>query len=154
MPWWCLLQTGSWFLVFSTVSSSPVLPFSLCPPFLISWAVICEVSRTRRPVCISQLAAAAGTKRGRPQMYGAWGSVSGAAERTCPAWPGPQIYGVDVPLHLCARDEKIPLFFSHKHPPHPECSPPLPFHLSFRPILLAMLFRGTGIGSHRGEKKE
>ncbi len=64
-------------------------------------------------MCISLLAAAAVIKRGRLQMYGTWGRVSGAAERMCPAWQGCQIYRVDVSLHLWARDEKIPLFFSH-----------------------------------------
>lgn len=116
--------------------------------FLNSGAVICGVSRTRRPVCISQLAVAV-VKCGRLQMYGTWRRVSGAAEKICPNWQGPQIYGVDVPLHLWARDEKIPLFFSHKHPPYPECTSPLPFFLSFRPILHAMLLCWKGSGSQQ-----
>lgn len=149
MPRQCLLQTGSQFFVFClSLSSFLVLPFFfLCPPFiLIAWAVICEVSRTRRPVCIS---------RGCLRMYGTWGRVSGAAERMCPGWQGLQIYGVDVPLHFCPTDEKIPLFFfPHKHPPYPECTPPLPFLRSIRHILHAMLFRWMGSGSHKGERKE
>lgn len=98
-------------LVFCLYVSLSWPPFFLCPPFILnSWAVTCTLSRTRNPVCISQLAVA-GIKRGCLQMYGTRGRVSGAAERMCPAWQGPQIYGVDVPLHLWARDEKIPLFF-------------------------------------------
>lgn len=68
--------------------------------------------------------------------------------------PGPQIYVVDVPLHLWARDEKIPLFFSHKHPPYPECTPALLFLLSFRPILHAMLLHWMTSGSHKSEKNQ
>lgn len=77
----------------------------LCMPFLISWAVICKVSQTRRPVCISRLA---GIMRGSLQMCGMLGIVSRAAERMCPAWQNIR-FMVLKSLHLWTRDEKIPL---------------------------------------------
>lgn len=51
-----------------------------------------------------------GIKCGCLQMYGTCWRVSGAAERMCPVWQDPQIYGVDVTLHLWDRHEKISLF--------------------------------------------
>lgn len=100
------------FFVFCLSPSS-----SLAHPFffflhLNLCAAICEVSRTMFPVCILQLAVV-GIKCG---MYGTWFRVSGEPERRCPSWQGPQIYGVDVSLHLWATDEKIPLFFFSQTP--------------------------------------
>lgn len=94
----------------------------LCLPFLISCAVICEFSQTRRPVCISLLA---GITRGSLQICGMWGIVSRAAERMCPAWQKHRIYGPEVSLHLWTRDEKIPLSCSQK-PSLPQVYPCTP----------------------------
>lgn len=119
---------------------SPLCLFILCLPFVICGAVICEVSRTRRPVCFSWLVVA-GIKCGRLQMYGTWVRVSRAAERMCPAWQGPPIYGVDVPLHYGPEMKRFPCSFV-QHPPYPECTPSLPFLLSLRPILLVLPLDG------------
>lgn len=141
-----------WLIVLCILSlhSSLVYPFSpSCVPFiLMSGAVICLVSRTRYPLFIPQLADN-GIKRGRLQMYGTCYRVSGAAERMCPVWQDPQIYSVDVTLHLWDRwkDFLVPFFFPHKHPPCPESSPPLPFILFLSPILYAMLICWPGSGS-------
>lgn len=104
-----------WLIVLCILSlhSSLVYPFSpSCVPFiLMSGAVICLVSRTRYPLFIPQLADN-GIKRGRLQMYGTCYRVSGAAERMCPVWQDPQIYSVDVTLHLLDRwkDFLVPFF--------------------------------------------
>lgn len=134
--------------MWALVSGCPQLPCSpnvaVCP-FLISGTVICGVCRTRRPVCVLQFAA--GIKCRRLQMYATLGTVSRAAETICPAWQGPQIYGVYVPLHLWARDEKIPLFFC----PTPSL-PRLYPSTSISSLLLdpsCMTFCWTRIGSHR-----
>lgn len=129
-------------------SGCPQLPCSpnvAACPFLISGTVICGVCRTRRPVCVLQLSA--GIKRRRLQMYATLGSVSRAAETICSAWQGPQIYGVYVPLHLWARDEKVPLFFCP-----PPSLPQLYPSTSVSSLFLdpsCMTFRWTRIGSHR-----
>ena len=85
-------------------------------------------------MCISQLAVAI-IKRGR--LLDVWDVVQGIRDsrEDVSILARPLIYSVDVPLHLWERDEKIPLFFSHNHPPYPECTPPLPFLLSFSPHL-------------------
>lgn len=84
-------------------------------------------------MCVLLLAA--GVKCRRLQMYATLGTVSRAAETICPAWQGPQIYGVYVPLHLWAGDEKIPLFFCPT-PSLPRMYPSTSVFFSlFRPIL-------------------
>lgn len=132
------------------LSSFLMLSFLQCPPFvLICGTVIFSVSTTKSPVCISLLTDAR-IKRGCLQMYGTWSRVSGAAERMCPAWHGPQIYGVDVFLHLWDRDEKIPLFsLSHKHSLHPERTSPLLFLLFLSPSCVPCWFAGEAVGLTR-----
>lgn len=135
---WCLLQTDSQFFVFCFSQSSFLILLFICARLFIltTVSIICETSWTRHLVFTSLMPAKKKEKQGRPQMYRTWCGVSEAAARTCPVWQGLQIYSVDVPLHLWPRDEKIPLFFSHKHPPYPECTPPiqfLPFSPSYMP---------------------
>lgn len=129
--------------LYSVLFSCPLL----CLPSLISWAVICEVSQTRRPVCISQLAE---IMRGF-QMCGMWGIVSRAAERMCPAWQKHWIYGAEVSLHLWTRDEKIPLSCPQT-PSLPRVYPCTPISSLLDPSCIS--FQWADIGSHGGITKQ
>lgn len=131
--------------VFAVFLYSVLFPCSLlCLSSLISWAVICEVSQTRHPVCISRLA---GIMRGSLHMCGMWGIVSRAAERMCPVWQKHRIYGAEVSLHLSTRDEKIPLSCPQT-PSLPWVHPCTPISSLLDPSCIS--FQWADIGSHRG----
>lgn len=148
---WLLLDA----LVVHACFMFTVFPYSvlfpcplLCLPFLISWAVICKFSQTRRSVCISRLT---GIMRGSLQICGMWGIVSRTAERMCSAWQKHRIYGAEVSLHLLTRDEKIPLSCTQT-PSLPRVYPCTPISSLLDSFCIS--FQWADIGSHWGITKQ
>lgn len=92
--------------------------------------LLCCNLHEQRVQCVSVLVDAR-IKRGCLQNI--WNMERGirGSRKDVSAGPGPQIYSVDVSLHLQDGDEKIPLFsFSHKL--SPPCTAPA--HQSFSPL--------------------
>lgn len=154
-PWWCCLHTSSdlgWpepHLVFCLYLVFLSSHFFLCPSFIvISGAVICEVSQTSHPVCISQLQSVGSL---RCMVYGV-------------AYPGQQ-RGCDQlgkASDLWCRwsfafmgntwKESLVLFLPSATPPptYTECSPPLLFFSFLAPSCMPCW---SASGSRMGEKK-
>lgn len=152
---WCEVSLGSLCSAFCRLTPSSLfsnflycISFS-CPPILICGAVICKASQTRRPVCMPP-AQSVGALRCMGHGTGYPGQrrpcVQPSKAFRFIVWMFLYIYGSEMKRFPCSfLTSTLPTLLA----PHP-----VPFPLSFRPILRAMLLCWPATGSHRGEKKE